>query len=53
MTGEEDMDNLYKKCPAKVLMMFGKPKPQYAKLLAEEREAAQAAEEPVAAASET
>ena len=52
VTGEEDMDNLYKKCPAKVLMMFGKPKPIYAKLLAEEREAAKAAAEPAAAASD-
>jgi electron transport complex protein RnfB len=41
---EEDMNQVFKRCPAEVLIYFGPPKPQYAKqLLAEEEAAATAA----------
>jgi RnfABCDGE-type electron transport complex B subunit len=42
-TGEEDFAPLFKKCPAKVLVYFGPPKPQYAKELAQQEAAAAAA----------
>ncbi|UCF33480.1 MAG: RnfABCDGE type electron transport complex subunit B [Phycisphaerales bacterium] len=38
-TGDEDMSNVLDKCPAGVLVYFGKPKPEYAKELAEEEKA--------------
>jgi ferredoxin len=34
--GEEDFDAVMNKCPAKVMMFFGKPKPHYEQMLAEE-----------------
>ena len=39
-TGDEDFEPVFAKCPAKVLVYFGKPKPEYARQLAEEEAAA-------------
>jgi len=39
-TGEEDLDAAAGKCPAKGLVYFGKPKPEYAEMLKEEEAAA-------------
>lgn len=39
-TSEEDFDPVLKKCPAKMLVYFGKPKPQYAEQLAKQEAAA-------------
>jgi len=41
-TGQEDFEPVIAKCPAKVMVYFGKPKPEYLQALAEQ-EAAQAA----------
>ena len=35
-TSDEDFQPVFQKCPAKVLVYFGQPKPEYAKQLAEE-----------------
>jgi len=35
-SGEEDFTEVIKKCPAEVMVYFGKPKPQYEQMLAEE-----------------
>jgi ferredoxin len=39
-TGEEDFTKVREKCPADVMVYFGKPKPEYAEMLAEEEPAA-------------
>jgi len=46
-TGEEDFESVIKKCPAKAMVYFGTPKPEYEKMLADE----EAQEKDVAAAS--
>jgi len=46
-SGEEDLDKAIEKCPAKVMVYFGKPKPEYEQMLAEE-EAAEKEETTVA-----
>ncbi|UCD29718.1 MAG: RnfABCDGE type electron transport complex subunit B, partial [Planctomycetota bacterium] len=35
-TGEEDFSKAIEKCPAKVMVYFGKPQPEYEKMLADE-----------------
>lgn len=42
-TSEESFEPVFKKCPAKVLVFFGKPKPQYARQIEEDEEALAAA----------
>ena len=42
-TGEEDLNPLFKKCPAEALIFFGDTRPQGAKQLLKEQEAKQAA----------
>ena len=39
-TGEEDFEAVIAKCPAKVMIYFGKPKPQYERMLKKEEAAA-------------
>ena len=41
-TGEEDFEPVFAKCPAKALVYFGQPKPEYAAQLAQEEAAAAA-----------
>ena len=36
VTGEEDFEPIIAKCPAKVMVYFGKPRPEYAQMLADE-----------------
>ena len=39
-TGDEDISKVLEKCPAEVLMYFGKPKPEYEQVLEADKEMA-------------
>jgi electron transport complex protein RnfB len=52
-TGDEDFETAQKKCPAGVMVYFGKPKPHYEQMLAEEEEAKQQQEAAAAATTES